>query len=515
MENEKIPLPEDDSWLDDFLAPSDSSEELSPDDQAMDSHGMDYISDMELEKIIQEALSEDWDLDDLSQDPDAPPVVEGDFGDELDENFQPGADFPDEPFGYDEEEFDPEDPLPEEDAEAEEYPQEPEIPAEEDPDAPVRKVRPKRKEGYGLLAIPHLISVAIWAAIALMVGVTFGRLLWVCASDVLAFGREEEIITITITESDTIATITDKLYNAGLIKYKDLFTLYADLTDAQEDITPGTYELSTLYDYHALVGSMHTVALRSVTEVTIPEGYSCAQIFALLDEKGVCNATELEEYAATGTFESYWFLEGTPRGDKYCLEGFLFPDTYEFYLDSTPKEVFIKLLGRFNEKYSEQLRSYLVSLNEMLSEKMRKQGYHESYIEENQMTLYDVIIVASMVEKETAHTGEGYAVASVIYNRLCNPGFLFLNIDATLVYALGGKPILTEEDKLLDTPYNTYKYPGLTPGPISNPGLASIQAALCPEETNYYYYALNPSTGEHHFSKTYQEHLEFLESLGK
>ena len=123
--------------------------------------------------------------------------------------------------------------------------------------------------------------------------------------------------------------------------------------------------------------------------------------------------------------------------------------------------------------------------------------------------------VASMIEKETAGISESGQIASVIYNRLCRPAdYPYLNIDATLVYALGGSldRALTEEDKQVDSPYNTYTHAGLPAGPIANPGLSSITAALNPSDTNYYFYALDKSTGYHHFSESYDEHNQFLAS---
>ena len=129
-------------------------------------------------------------------------------------------------------------------------------------------------------------------------------------------------------------------------------------------------------------------------------------------------------------------------------------------------------------------------------------------------TIREVVIIASMIEKESANDLESFTVSSVIYNRLSDPdAYPYLNIDATIVYALGGKSDLTEEDLKLDSPYNTYTNRGLPPGPISSPSQNSIAAALDPEDTGYYYYAFDPSTDEHHFSKTYAEHLAFLETL--
>ncbi len=381
---------------------------------------------------------------------------------------------------------------------------------------PTRKVRPKRKGGYGLLGLPHLISTAIWAAICIAVGITLGRLVWVCAADILAFGRPNQDVQITITASDTLDTITDKLYDAGLINYKQLFKFYADLTGVEEKgkISQGTFTLNTSYDYHALVGGMSSSSsYRSTTKVVIPEGFTCAQIFAKLEEAGVCSAADLEQYCIENEFSSYWFLEDVPKGTKYCLEGFLFPDTYQFYVDSTPKEVFIKMLGSFENQFDDEMAAQLEVLNATLEQMYRDNGASEKY---EPLTVHDVVIVASMIEKETAYSGESPTIASVIYNRITDPyNYPTLDIDATVVYALGGAE-MTPEDKYLDSPYNTYQVEGLPPGAISNPGIFSLKAALNPAETNYHFYVLDPTAEvtSHRFFKTYSEHQAFLESLG-
>ncbi len=378
---------------------------------------------------------------------------------------------------------------------------------------PTRKGRPKKKKGAGLWGIPQLLASIIWLLVILAIGVSLGRVLWVCAADVLAFGREPKDVTVSITASDTMESITNKLYNAGLIRYPELFSFYADLTDAEDKLITGTFTLSTVYDYHALVNAMSTRGNRAIVEdVVIPEGFTCRQIFARLEDKGICSAAALEEWAANGELKDYWFLENVQRGDKYCLEGYLFPDTYDFYENSTPKEVLQKLLDTFEYRFSEELRSQVDALNANLTEKMRANGSTEEFIAENQFTVADVITVASLIEKETSSNDESPRIASVIYNRLFSWGTnpRFLNIDASVIYALDGKTDLTAEDMTYDHPYNTYVNTGLTPGPIANPGLASIKAALNPEATGYYYYVLNPESGVHQFSKTYEEHQEWV-----
>lgn len=372
---------------------------------------------------------------------------------------------------------------------------------------PVRKGRPKRKKGYGFFGIPHLLATAVWLVIILAIGTTLGRFLWVCAADVLAFGRESNKVSVTITTNDTIEDIAQKLHDAGLVRYPQLFELYAGIAVDEGDIIPGTFEMDTLYDYHALVVQMGPRSSnRAVVEdVLIPEGYNCRQIFALLEEKGICTVAELEEYSANGEFADFWFLEGVERGDKYCLEGFLFPDTYDFYANSTPREALGKMLLGFENRFTEDIYAQLPALNERLSNMMRKNGCSEEFIAANQLDLRGLLTVASLIEEETASILESPTIASVIYNRLTQDLEYerYLGIDAAIIYATGDSSHI---DTSIDSPYNTYTHAGLTPGPITNPGLDSIRAALNPVDTNYYYYVLNPETYLHDFSVTLEEH---------
>ena len=355
-----------------------------------------------------------------------------------------------------------------------------------------RKGRPKRKKGEGLLGIPNFLVTIVWLMLIVFIGTTLGRMLWVCAADVLAFGREDKAVTITIYEADSMEDITNKLYEKGLIRYRSLFSLYAGISNAEEDIKPGIYDLNTRYDYHALVNFMSPRSSREVISVTIPEGYTCRQIFALLEENRVCTAVDAAAYAANGELDDYWFLEGVERGSANSLEGYLFPDTYEFYKNSSPREALEKMLDNFEYRFSEEMRAQFDVLNANTTG--------------GTFSLRDVVIVASLIEKESAAPGESPNIAGVIYNRLFRWGNTpaFLNIDASIVYAQEGST--DSIDTSIVSPYNTYTNIGLTPGPISNPGLSSLQAALYPESHNYYYYVLNPSTGMHTFSTTLEEH---------
>ena len=391
-------------------------------------------------------------------------------------------------------------------------PEEPQVPVRTHP---AKKGRPKRRSAEGLLGIPNILVTVVWIAITLAIGVTLGRMAWMCAADVLAFGREDHKVTVTISSTDDIDAVATKLKNANLIRYPGLFKLYASFAVDDGDIQPGIWDLNTLYDYHALVKMMSPSSQRSVITIMIPAGYSCRQIFELLQEKRVCTVESLESYAASGELEDYWFLEGRERGSKYCLEGYLFPDTYEFYTNDTAQNVLTKMLNNFDKRVDESVTGQLESLNAHISKMMEGDGRSADYIASHQMTMADVITVASLIEKESASAEESYTIASVIYNRLYawNGTPAYLNIDASVIYALNGKTDLTQEDLATQSPYNTYLNVGLTPGPITNPGLNSIKAALEPQDTGYYYYILDPATGTHHFSSTLEEHEAFREAI--
>ena len=385
--------------------------------------------------------------------------------------------------------------------------------ADEEEELPPLKRRPRNPKAYGFFGLPHIVVTLIWLGMVTFIGVGLGLFAWNCAADVLALGRPDSVVTITITDDDTLETVAQKLKKTGLIRYSSLFTIYGDISDAMDSIRSGTYELNTLYDYHALVDAMSSNQRRVVVNVTIPEGYTTAQIFRLLEAYGISTVAEMEDAVVNGELGEYWFLEGVERNSVNCLEGFLFPDTYTFYLDHDPTNILQKFLNNFNKRFNEKMKIKLDTLNLTLSEQMRANGLSEEYIAEHQLTVRDVVIIASMIEKESASNPESYLISSVIYNRLTNPKeYPYLNIDATLVYVLGHGD-LTYEDLKYDSPYNTYLYPGLIPGAISNPGIYSLDAALDPTETAYYFYALNPSTGEHKFSETLKEHQDFLESI--
>ncbi len=347
--------------------------------------------------------------------------------------------------------------------------------------------RRRKKRHFNVLT--YILFVLVTSAILAGVG-------WLLINDLCAFNKEDITATIEVTADDTIGTIADKLHDAGLIEYKWFFRLFATVADAKDKIGTGTYELNTEMDYRALIVGMHNSSgnLNSDTvRVTIPEGYTVSQIIKLLAENGVNTEENLLEAAKTATFD-YDYIDNNSE-DISRLEGYLFPDTYDFYLNEKASSALNRLIKNFNSKLDEDLLA-----------QAEARGYD----------LQDIITIASLIEKETDGTDQAN-IASVIYNRLEGPGdkggtYGMLQIDASLLYALPDHtgPI-TNEDKQVDSPYNLYKYAGLPPTPIANPGLASIEAALEPADTNYYYYALGKD-GKHHFSSTLEEHNAFLNS---
>ncbi len=498
------------------LTDLEENAEILPEDTEIASEEMDRLEGMNLDELLEDARqsADMTDAEPASKSP-APEQPAETFKDETYRQIFGEGDELRRMFEENEPSQDSSQPqgIPELEKEPVQNTQEPEKETEE---INLRKGRPKRKNGYGMFGIPHILATCAWLLIVVAIGVSMGRMIWVCVSDVLAFGREEKIVEVRIDNDDTLDAITQKLHDAGLIRYPGLFKLYAGFTDAREEIGSGTFTLNTLYDYHALVDSLSNYS-SSNEEVTvlIPEGYTCAQIFALMEEEGVCSAEELENYAKDGELDEYWFLEGVKRGDKYCLEGFLFPDTYEFYKNSSARRVLHKMLDNFAYRFNDDMKASIDTLNERLAAKMSANGYGDEYIQEYKMSMRDVVTVASLIEKETAGSEESANISSVIYNRLTNQDqWPYLNIDAALLYAIGHREEISVEDKEADTPYNTYKYPGLVPGPIANPGLNSLKAALNPNDTGYYCYALDPATEAHHFSETLDEHNAFLASLG-
>ena len=237
-------------------------------------------------------------------------------------------------------------------------------------------------------------------------------------------------------------------------------------------------------DYLELVTNLQkTASFRATVTVMIPEGAELREIIATLDEKNVCSAEELWDAVENHPFD-YDFLQNLPERENR-LEGYLFPDTYEFFEQSDAVTVLTKFLDNFEVKFSQELRDRA---------------------EEIGMSIDEVVTLASIIEREAASDEDRATVSSVFHNRLNSTQYPLLQSCATVQYVLQErKSVLTYDDIKIDSPYNTYLYEGLPIGPIASPGLASIKAALYPETTDYYFFVVS-ADGTHIFSKTLAEH---------
>lgn len=372
-------------------------------------------------------------------------------------------------------------------------------------------VRPGQPEAPRRAGRSGCLGGLIYFAFVVSISIILACVGWMAASDVLALNKEPVTATVTLdkaefkdvtisyTDADgnakeraghqvSVGYVAKQLKDAGIIKYKGLFELYCSVSHAKTKIDPGTYELSTNYDYRALVKKMQVGSGAMVTtKVTIPEGYTMEQIFHKLEDENVCSYDDLMDAAANYSY-NYSFIDQSMQGDAKRLEGFLFPDTYEFYQGMQASSAINKFLENFHDRITA----------EML-EKADERG----------MTMQEVVTVASMIEKEAANDDERAMIAAVIYNRI--EAGMPLQIDSTIMYVLPEhKDVLTVEDTKIDSPYNTYQNKGLPPTPIANPGLASLKATLSPASTQALYYALDAESGTHKFFTSYGEFQAFV-----
>lgn len=358
---------------------------------------------------------------------------------------------------------------------------------------PRNKRRSKRNKGRRALRILAVIGAVILIAAA-VIGLSYaiGRHF---AGSILSETSQEVTIDVTQPSSDSIEVvipqgastkqIAEILKENGLIKSEISFRLKSKISSADSLYNYGTFYLTKDMTTEQIIAALQkTSAADTQNKITIPEGYTVKQIAALVDEKGIATTQEFFDEMNNGTFD-YDFLEGIPKREYY-LEGYLFPDTYYLSGNETAHDIIVMMLDRFEEIYNKNIKSYVAST-----------GY----------TLDQLVTVASMVESESMLDSERPTVAGVIYNRLDID--MLLQIDSTVQYALDTKnEVVTESDLSVDSPYNTYKYKGLPEGPICNPGLASLEAAVKPEKNNYYYYVLKERGGsEHTFTENYQDFL--------
>lgn len=306
-------------------------------------------------------------------------------------------------------------------------------------------------------------------------------------------------IEVVIPKGASLSQISDILFDNDLIRNKQVFKFYTDFTDNASKLKAGTYTLSRSMNYDDIIYELRqSVDVAPTTVVTLPEGLTILSFADLLTNGDVTDSLLYQQLCQSGAgmpLPDAILESGVDIADRrYALEGYLFPDTYEFYRQSSPEDVVQKQLARFDEVITEE---------------------HKERAEELGMTFDEVVTMASLIEKE-AKAPQFAQVAAVFHNRLQEE--MPLQSDASVSYGLGitNRINLTTEELETDTPYNTYTNTGLPIGPIGNPGLAAIEAVLYPDkelmDNEYLYFALtDPETGVLAFSRTLEEHNAVVE----
>lgn len=292
---------------------------------------------------------------------------------------------------------------------------------------------------------------------------------------------------VTVEEGDSFYSIINKLSSEKKIKSPLIIKIYTKLTGLNLEIIPGSHTLDKDMTVKELVEALKSMDNLNTVAVTIPEGFNIEDIAARLEEEEICTKDEFLNAVKSYPLPSY--VKDDPD-KRYNLEGFLFPDTYNFEVGVEPEYIIETMINRFEEVWKDITKDLTIT-------------------EEN---IEKVINVASIIEKEARVDEDRPLIASVIYNRLNQD--MPLQIDATVIYAHGYYIESVRNRHLaIESKYNTYLYKGLPVGPICNPGAPSIKAALNPESTDYLFYLL-AEDHEHYFTNNYDDFLKKKEELG-
>lgn len=296
----------------------------------------------------------------------------------------------------------------------------------------------------------------------------------------------DAIISVSIPTGSGTEAIGNILEENNVIKDAFKFKLASKFEGNDGKYKAGEYQLSPSMDIVTIMDIIISGDSEgNTTRFTIPEGVTIREVAEILSSKNLINYDVFMDELANGDFD-YDFVKSLPKGENR-LEGYLYPETYEIYTNATEHDIINKMLAQYDKLVTDEHYA-----------KAKKMGY----------SMYDIITIASIIEEETLYKSERPVVASVLYNRLAID--MPLQVCVSVQYALPEhKEALTNEDLKIDSPYNTYINTGLPPGPICSPSISSIEAALNPDTTDYYYYVLSEKNdGSHNFSNTYAEFLE-------
>ncbi len=345
----------------------------------------------------------------------------------------------------------------------------------------------------------------LYAVVVLGLSAGLAYVLVVGGLDFTGLTREDRTVDIDVPAGASTATIADVLEENGLIDQPLVFRLYARLSGADGTWQPGSFSLNPNMGYSTLVKKLQTARKRDTATVLIPEGFTVMQIAERLEKKGVCTVDEfLRAVTDVDYSKDYEFVAAFSNVNPadygariYKLEGYLFPDTYEFYVGCSGETVVRKMLDNFDYR-----------LNTTIRASMKERGF----------TMDELIILASIVQGE-ANTVEDMAMVSrVLANRMADKAtYPKLQCDSTGDYI---EKLFSENGtvNVVNTAYDTYEREGLPAGPINNPGLAAIKAVLTPSENeqvmNCYFFATNYATNITYYSETYAQHVSICKRYG-
>lgn len=354
--------------------------------------------------------------------------------------------------------------------------------------------RGHRRGGNGRGTGPKGIAVivAILAGVAVFVALFFVLVLPRLTKGAdsggtqVAAGQEVEV---TIPDGSTTASIASILQDAGVISDASSFLQEVQKQNVEQKLKGGTYSLLTGSSDANVINQLMAGPNSTASTLQVPEGYTVSQIASLVEEKfGISSSDFIAQAKASNYVADYPFLSEAANDS---LEGFLFPKTYDFAGQTVTSDSIIRAM----------LSQYQVEIATLDLDTAR-QALEARY--GTTFSNYDVLTMASIIEKEALTEDDRPLISSVFYNRIA--ASMPLQSDATLAYTLGRE--VTADDLTQDDPYNTYTNMGLTPTPICNPGLASLTAAASPEDTGYYYFYITSSV--HAFSETYEQHEQVI-----
>ncbi len=362
-----------------------------------------------------------------------------------------------------------------------------------------------KKVWYALTNMSFLAKAVIYVAVVCIISAYVSYYAITIANDVFAFVKTDREIKVSVPENATDKEIAYLLEKNGIIKYDwmfELYLIYKTDGDTATSYIPGEKTLNSTMNYNQLIAALTTEPfVNEQISVTIPEGFTVDEIIDLLVEKGIGTregyVEAINNYPYKHEFVVWLDTNGYPETRKYRLEGYLYPDTYFFYKSSAEYTVINKMLNNFNDKFWRYLEVF------------------QEDIDKHNMSVDDIVTLASMIQAEAKLFIDFESVSYVFHNRLTHSGtFPYLQSDATIQYILDEHvEDFTQEQLNIDNPYNTYKYTGLPPGAICNPGYDALSAAIYPDapvdsdgnSVNAYYFVSNKA-GKTYYAETRAQH---------